>query len=46
MGGGGGGVLRQWGLNFFMSVGGYAGLAVARLVEALCYRPEGHSFDS
>ena len=29
-----------------MSVVGYAGLAVAQLVEALCYRQEGLGFDS
>jgi hypothetical protein len=32
--------------KFFMSVVGYAGLAVAQLVEVLCYRLEGHGFDS
>jgi hypothetical protein len=33
-------------IKFFVSVVGYAGLAVAQLVEAPYYRLEGHGFDT
>ena len=42
----GGGQPQTVEIRFFMSLVGYAGLAVVQLVEALCYGLEGHGIDS